>query len=390
MATIPKFPGYLSRRARFERLETPPPAPAAQDGDQALDLTVTQPERAHLRCLAPSWLSGLPRAPYDPDPRGLHTAREVLARYLSGRAKVSADQLLLTASTSEAYAYLLLALCDPGDCILVPTPGYPLLDDLSQLLGVRLLRYTIGYDGAWYIDLATLPDRAQLQEQRVRFVVAISPHNPTGHVMSSAEARALLALGLPLVVDEVFSPYVWGKSRTDFDPLVSAEDTPLVLVLSGLSKSAAAAGLKLGWVCARGTHAAEFLCELEYVSDAFLSVNQLVQQGLPDILAQVPRIHADITKRILHNVQLVSDVFAQSAVTVLPMRAGWSIVLRLPDLFAEEEWLERMILAGVKVQAGRLFELPWTSVVVSALTVPALMQAGLDKIRKVVDAAMTT
>lgn len=387
MATIPKFPGYLSRRARFERLEGPPPAPAQLVLPPLLDLTITQPERAQLQCLSPNWLVGLPRAPYEPDPRGLCTARDALSHYLSGRAQVSPHQLLLTASTSEAYAYLLITLCDPGDCILVPTPGYPLLDDLAQLFGVRLLRYTISYDGAWFVDCASLPDAAAVRQQRIRFAVVISPHNPTGHVMSNAEAQVFLALGVPLVVDEVFAPYVWSKSLADFDPLAMTDRDALVLVLGGLSKSAGAAGLKLGWVCARGKYCAEFLSELEYVSDAFLSVNQLVQQGLPDILAQVGGIGARILERVQGNVARLSEFFTDSPVTVLPVRAGWSVVLRLPDVLPEEKWLERLSLAGVQVQAGQLFELPWTSVVISALTVPDVLRAALERIQQVVDAA---
>jgi len=391
VATIPKFPGYLSRRGRFEPKDPSAALPTALPSGLVLDLTVTQPERAQLSCLGPQWLSGLPSAPYDADPRGLGSARGALARYLSPRAAVSAEQLLLTASTSEAYAYLLLLLCDPGDSILVPTPGYPLLDDLAQLCGVRLLRYRLRYDGAWFMDTTSLPDRAQMLAQRVRFVVAISPHNPTGHVMSGAELRALLALGVPLVVDEVFEPYVLKRYETDLDPLVLGNEAPLVLTLSGLSKSAGAPGLKLGWLCAQGGQASAFLSELEYVSDAFLSVNQLVAQGLPQILTQVSAIQARIRARLMLNADLVSEVFFGSAVTVLPLRAGWSIVLRLPDVLAEETWLQLFAAAGVSVQAGRLFDLPLSSsVVVSALTVPDMLQAGLEKIRAVVDAETAT
>ena len=66
---------------------------------------------------------------YDPDPRGLAYARDLLAE----RYKVDPQRIILTASTSEAYAWLFKLLCNPGDEVLVPRPSYPLFDFLAAL-----------------------------------------------------------------------------------------------------------------------------------------------------------------------------------------------------------------------------------------------------------------
>jgi len=120
-------------------------------GASLLDLTGTNPTRAGLSGPAPEALASLPAAAlaaYDPDPRGLRRAREAVAGYYAERVRESgpgtapctpaADDIVLTAGTSEAYAHLFRLLCDPGDRVLAPRPSYPLFAPLAALEGVDL------------------------------------------------------------------------------------------------------------------------------------------------------------------------------------------------------------------------------------------------------------
>ena len=67
------------------------------------------------------------------DAAGRRDAREAVAEYYRERGGAfTAGQIILTASTSEAYSVLFKTFCDPGDVILTPMPGYPLLDTLAQ------------------------------------------------------------------------------------------------------------------------------------------------------------------------------------------------------------------------------------------------------------------
>ena len=69
---------------------------------------------------------------------------------------VKPEQLVLTASTSEAYGYLFKLLCDPGDEVLVPVPSYPLFTYLGALESVNTVPYQLDYDGSWYLDFGSL------------------------------------------------------------------------------------------------------------------------------------------------------------------------------------------------------------------------------------------
>ncbi|MCQ2063862.1 MAG: pyridoxal phosphate-dependent aminotransferase [Fibrobacter sp.] len=153
------------------------------------------------------------------DAAGRKEAREAVAEYYRERGGwFSAEQILLTASTSEAYSILFKTFCDPGDVILTPMPGYPLLDTLAQLEHLECYPYFLKLarekervakcaSFRFVIDtdsLLSAPDNAKI-------LLLVSPHNPTGHCVSEKEWDEIVAFceqrNMVLVVDEVFGDY---------------------------------------------------------------------------------------------------------------------------------------------------------------------------------------
>ncbi len=126
---------------------------------------------------------------YDPDPRGMLSAREAVAEYYRDHgAEVDPDAVVMTTSTSEGYGYLFRLLCDAGDEVLVAQPSYPLFDFLADLEDVRLRPYPLFYDYGWWIDFAELERRIG---PRTRAIVVVHPNNPTGHATGAAERARL-------------------------------------------------------------------------------------------------------------------------------------------------------------------------------------------------------
>ena len=126
---------------------------------RVLDLTESNPTRAGLAAPADllASLSHPASLLYEPAPFGLRSAREAVAAHDARRGcEVDADRILLTASTSEAYAFLFKLLCDPGDEVLVPRPGYPLFEYLANLESVRVSPYAFEYDGRWHLNASAL------------------------------------------------------------------------------------------------------------------------------------------------------------------------------------------------------------------------------------------
>ena len=124
---------------------------------------------------------------YDPDPRGLLSARQAVAAYYAARgAEVPSDSIILTTSTSEAYSFVFRTLCNPGDEILIPEPSYPLFAFLADIQDVKLVGYPLDYDYGWQINFHALQ---QGITARTRGVIVVHPNNPTGHFTKPHELR---------------------------------------------------------------------------------------------------------------------------------------------------------------------------------------------------------
>src|SRR6476661_6132717 len=184
-------------------------------GARVLDLTESNPTHAEL-AYPPEIVRTFedPRMlRYEPSPAGLREPREAVRRYYAARGRdVAVDRILLTASTSEGYAYLFKLLTNPGDHVLVPRPSYPLFEFLATMENVGVRQYPLVYHGAWSIDLDAL--RGMITG-RTRAIVLVNPNNPTGSYVSAAEWDAMGAMGVPLISDEVFADYGFGGRVCD-------------------------------------------------------------------------------------------------------------------------------------------------------------------------------
>jgi hypothetical protein len=219
-----------------------------------LDFSESNPTRVGFG--SPSLERFLDRANlvYEPDPRGLLRAREALAiDYASGCGSLSPrpDDLFLCASTSEAYGWLFKLLCDSGDAVLVPKPGYPLFDYLAGLEAVEARPYRLDYTHplGWRIDLDSV--REGLDAGRVRAIVLINPNNPTGSYVRNDERKAMIELcaryGCAIIADEVFFgfPVEGGDAEACRASSFAGEEGALCFVLDGLSKKLGLPQMKL-------------------------------------------------------------------------------------------------------------------------------------------------
>jgi alanine-synthesizing transaminase len=354
---------------------------AARERGGLIDLAESNPTRCGLgfpRDLVARALGQGDLGLYEPTPFGLAEARGAVADYLLGHgAKVDPEQVMLTASTSEAYIYLFELLCDPGDEILVPAPSYPLFDVLGRLGSVTLVRYPLHYDGSWHIDLHALEEATS---ERTRAVIVVSPANPTGALLSFEERSALEALcarrGLALVGDEVFAD-------TALTPMasVAAVESCLAFHLSGLSKVCGLPQLKLAWLAVVGPRpeVARALERLAMIADAFLSVATPVQRALPLLLAERERFLGPLRARLAENRAELARVAVDGA-PFGPLRSsgGWSAVIRMGEARDEEELGLDLLEAGVLVHPGFFFDFERSGhLVLSLLPEPGLFRRGL-------------
>lgn len=329
-------------------------------GRQLWDLTQTNPTRVGLpydqAALAAAFGADLER--YEPNPLGDLAARAQLCElWLERGVHVGPENIALTASSSEAYGALFKLFCDPGQRVLVPEPSYPLFDELARCECVELVPYRLAYDGAWHLDLDSLRSAARTSD--VRAVIVVSPNNPTGSWLSEEERQGVLSLGLPVISDEVFWAYSF-KAGTPAAPstLLGVDNSydNVVIALDGLSKYAALPGAKLSWTTCLGGRAPELVSRLEFILDAYLSVNAPVQRALPGLLRASAVTRRALQTRLVSNLAQLDAAIAGSCVSRLDVQGGWVVVLRLPNTRSEAEWVQGLAeQAGVAVQPGALY-----------------------------------
>jgi alanine-synthesizing transaminase len=159
---------------------------------------------------------------------------------------VTADDVIVTTGASEAIELVLTALLEPGDAVLLPSPGYPLYNAVAAKLGAEVISYFPDEARGWALDPAEIESRVT---PRTRAIVICNPNNPTGAVYSKESLEGLLEVArrhdLLVLSDEIYRKLIYERTHVPTASL--ARDVP-VITFDGLSKGYLACGWRVGWM----------------------------------------------------------------------------------------------------------------------------------------------
>lgn len=364
-----RLPASFQSNALAARLEA-----FRKAGQAYVDLTLSNPlvcgfsypAEAIRAALSPPGVVG-----YTPDPCGAFPAREAIAAW-HGHG-VDPERIVLTASTSEAYAWLFKLLADPGDRVLVPAPSYPLFEWLARLEGVESVPVPAFFHEGWHLDHHALGEAATA---RARAVVVVNPNNPTGQYLGRKEWARLTAWcgerDLALIVDEVFHDYPLERPGDRLPSVLEDPDPPCpVFVLSGLSKVALLPQVKLGWIILHGK-APAFREPLSFLADQYLSVSASAQAAAPALLGLARDLQRQALERLRTNLHALDQaLLPHPHLQRLAVEGGWSALLRRPALEADDRCALRLLDEGrVLTQPGHYFDFPGEGYLVLSLLGP--------------------
>jgi len=346
--------------------------------NEIIDLTTSNPTKVNLdySCFRLSdYFCNSSLYEYNPSPTGNESIRSSICDYYSQRRQIIDKNFLLpSASTSEAYSYIFKLLCNPGEEILFPLPGYPLLYFLSKLESIQPIGYTLKEEATrWIIDFENLENSIS---NNTKAIIFVNPNNPTGTFFDKNSLQQMISIckkySLALIVDEVFLDYC--NFASDYEIISAVNCSEIVcLVLSGLSKIAALPQLKLSWIYlnAPSDIRSRIFGALEIVADTYLSVSTQTIEITPKVLQDCQPIQKAINERIKKNYAFMKRAFTEiREVEVCRYCAGWYGIIKINEFIEEEDFTYKLLSeTGVYVHPGYFYDFQKSNFLVLSLIV---------------------
>ena len=259
---------------------------------------------------------------------GIPAALDAIRADAESKGISNIHEIFVTNGCSEGIEIALSALCNEGDNILTPSPGYPLYTALVAKLSLEENPYFLDEDDGWQPDL---DDMASRINERTRAIVVINPNNPTGSVCSRETLQGIIELaarhGLLVIADEIYNELTLdGATHL---PLAAIDSDAPVLTFDGLSKAYLGPGLRIGWGILSGKRQRieAYRGAIAQLCRARLSANHpeqfAIAPGLADkshlveLVAKVTR-RRDLTVRMLNEIPGIRCVKPRGAFYAFP------------------------------------------------------------------------
>jgi len=200
----------------------------------------------------------LPVLEYGPS-AGLTSLRKKFAEYYSRfDISVTHDNILVTTGGSEAIIFALMAVCDPGDEVIIPEPFYTNYNGFAVEAGVNVIPVT-----SYIKDDFQLPPIQSIADKitdKTRAIMICNPNNPTGYVYSKEELemlrRIVIEKNIFLLSDEVYREFVYdGEEHHSVMNLEGIDDR--TIMLDSISKRYSACGARIGMIVCRNAQVIE-------------------------------------------------------------------------------------------------------------------------------------
>ncbi|OFZ23166.1 MAG: aminotransferase [Bdellovibrionales bacterium GWB1_55_8] len=277
---------------------------------------------------------------------GTAPALAAIRRDAERRGIKNVQDIYITSGGSEAIELALTSLLNPGDNLLVPTPGYPLYTAVLSKLEAEANPYYLNEEDGWQIDVEDV--RRKIND-RTKGIVVINPNNPTGAVLSRKVAQELVDLAaernLVIFSDEIYDKLILDGQ--DHVSLAALSKDAACVTFNGLSKVYMGPGLRMGWGIVSGQEAV--------VGDYYRAIQKLTRARLcaphPFMAAIAPaldgenahlpaiveklRRRRDITSEMLNSIPGISCVKPEGAFYAFPR------LERITD--TDEAWCARLI-----------------------------------------------
>ncbi len=282
----------------------------------------------------------MPVLAYGPS-AGLTSLRKKLAEYYNRfNIDVNYENILVTTGGSEAIIFAMMAICDPGDEIIIPEPFYTNYNGFAMEAGVKITPITSHIENDF--QLPPIESIADEITERTRGIMICNPNNPTGYVYSEEELQTLKDIvkkhDIFLLSDEVYREFVYdGTHHKSIMQLKEIEDR--AIMLDSVSKRYSACGARIGMIVSKNQQVIDSCLRFGMARLCPPTIEQIgTEAGIDTPQEYFDEVIAEYTER--RNVMV--EMLRKIPGVVAPMPKGaFYLVVKLPvddaDTFAR--WL---------------------------------------------------
>ena len=189
---------------------------------------------------------------------GIPELRKAVADRFRKYGDITGDNIMITPSGSSALLEITMSVVNPGDDVLVPSPGFVIYGPHAQLAGGTYTEYKLT-DGDFQPDIDDIQSKIT---PRTKMLVVTTPSNPTGGVLNEESYKALCDIAadkdITIMSDEVYESFIYEGRHISF-----MNQLDKAIVANGFSKMMAVTGWRMGFLCA-SKEMMEYLIKMQY------------------------------------------------------------------------------------------------------------------------------
>lgn len=179
---------------------------------------------------------------------GLPPLRDAIAEDVSRSRgiKVTPEEVVVVPGGKPIIFFTILALCDEGDEVIYPNPGFPIYESMINFVGAKAVPIKLREELDFRLDINELKS---LITDRTKLIIINSPQNPTGGVLAQQDIRDIAAAigdrDIMVMSDEIYSRLLFEGQHFSISAIPAMRDR--TIILDGFSKTYAMTGWRMGY-----------------------------------------------------------------------------------------------------------------------------------------------
>ncbi len=275
------------------------------------------------------------------DFRGLPELRDHVLEQAGLTGICARGDVLVTAGAAEANYLAIMQLLQPGDEIVIETPGWPQAEVLAKAIGAKITRVTRHETDGWHLPIDQIAD---VVTDQTKLIFLTNPNNPTGDLLNADEISQLVKIadrvGAWLLIDEVYAGLEWDGPRAPSVAGIYHKG----ITTGSVSKALGLQGLRTGWMICPD---AEMIMDAVILRENSSEIMNIMGEVIAEIALRPARYATSMDKARKEGRANLSEmnawVDAQDGLSWVSPRAGLIGLARLPDEIDSDAFARRLL-----------------------------------------------